>query len=62
VTRQRDQLADRGVDTTALDARIEALNNSEDARMQAICVRQRISREQLDEIIGEGDAGGWGNR
>jgi hypothetical protein len=59
ITQQRDQLAGRGVDTAQLDARIAEMQNSEETRFQEICQRRRITREQLDEIIGEGEGNGW---
>jgi hypothetical protein len=59
LTERRDRLAGQGGNTTGIDAQIENLQNAEESRLQTIARRHRITREQLDEIINEGDANGW---
>jgi hypothetical protein len=62
LTKQRDRLSEQGGNTSSLDSQIERMENSEESRLEQIAQRNRISREQLDEIISEGDDKGWGGR
>jgi len=59
IQEQRERLAQQGINTAALDGMIQTLQARQETTFDRLARQYKISREELDQILAEGDQQGW---